>query len=96
MHEQSRPDRDNYVKILWENVDEQFLSEFTKYELGIDTYKTPYDYFSIMHYDSNAFSKNGQPTMVPLVPGVTLVDTAFRKSLSEFDVEIIRKYYECF
>lgn len=32
-----------------------------------DAFGVGYDYSSVMHYSSRAFSKNGQPTIVPRV-----------------------------
>jgi len=62
-HEQSRNDRDQFVRILWENVQEGQEHNFDQHisdgdDIGI------YDYDSIMHYPALAFSRNGQPTVV--------------------------------
>uniref|UniRef100_A0A183EXK9 Metalloendopeptidase n=1 Tax=Gongylonema pulchrum TaxID=637853 RepID=A0A183EXK9_9BILA len=50
-HEQSRPDRDNYVTVRWENIDRDSKGQFLK-ELptDVDNGGVPYDYGSIMHY----------------------------------------------
>lgn len=62
-HEQSRSDRDRFVKINWENIVDGEEHNFEKHTT--DSYKiTPYDLNSIMHYRGNAFSKNGMPTIV--------------------------------
>lgn len=61
-HEQSRTDRDDYVTINFDNV-------YPGYEFNFDvmpgslTYG-PYDFCSVMHYDPEAFSWNGLPTIV--------------------------------
>ena len=63
-HEQSRPDRDQYVKILWSNMFLWFLSQFRKrHKTETDSRGVGYDYGSIMHYRLNAFSKNNQSTI---------------------------------
>lgn len=51
LHEQSRPDRDNYVTINWNNLKPDGRSQFSKrttnyYSVG------PYDYKSVMGYSS--------------------------------------------
>ncbi|KXJ22470.1 Blastula protease 10 [Exaiptasia diaphana] len=67
-HEQSRPDRDSYIRVLWENVDDSMKYNFDKRKWGTEVidYNVPYDYSSIMHYPWTAFSKNGKETIQPI------------------------------
>uniref|UniRef100_A0A5S6QMH7 Zinc metalloproteinase n=1 Tax=Trichuris muris TaxID=70415 RepID=A0A5S6QMH7_TRIMR len=59
-HEQSRPDRDQYVNVVWRNIDEGSLAQFLKEQSReVDSKGIPYDYGSIMHYRSKAFAKTG-------------------------------------
>ena len=64
-HEQSRLDRDAYVKIVWENIYEQHWYNFNQHITDGKDYGD-YDYQSIMHYSAFAFSKNNQKTILPL------------------------------
>ncbi|CAJ0579922.1 unnamed protein product, partial [Mesorhabditis spiculigera] len=64
-HEHERWDRDQHISILWHNIDRDAYDQFGKVDLAESSYYgQPYDYHSIMHYDSLAFSKNGYETMV--------------------------------
>jgi len=58
-HEQSRPDRNQYVKIEYDNIPQKYWSQFSSYpEIYTTTYNVPYDYESIMHYSQYAFAKD--------------------------------------
>ncbi|KAL5491157.1 hypothetical protein EMCRGX_G016391 [Ephydatia muelleri] len=63
-HEQSRPDRDNYVSIAYENVLPGTEHNFdVMSSRDINSLGVGYDYNSIMHYSRLAWSFNGQPTI---------------------------------
>ena len=64
-HEQSRPDRDSYVEILWDNIIPDKQYNFWKKTKSIE--HGPYDGHSIMHYRRTAFTANGQDTIRVLV-----------------------------
>ena len=57
----------------------------------------PYNYHSIMHYDSYAFSKQPRvlKTMVPLDPNVELIENQKLQTLPQGDVNQINNFYEC-
>ncbi|MBX3187738.1 MAG: hypothetical protein KF819_12010 [Labilithrix sp.] len=61
-HEQTRLDRDQHITIQWDNIVSGAEHNFQKRGAGAD--HGAYDYDSVMHYDSWAFSKNGQPTIL--------------------------------
>ncbi|XP_062592889.1 zinc metalloproteinase dpy-31-like [Saccostrea cucullata] len=61
-HEQSRPDRDNHITILEDNIKSGKKHNFLV-RPG-DTYGTQYDYGSIMHYSERAFANKGQKTII--------------------------------
>lgn len=65
---QSAHDRDEYVTIKTENIIDGVEPNFNKYPASqVSHFDEKYDYYSIMHYSARAFSKNGQPTIVPIV-----------------------------
>jgi hypothetical protein len=57
-HEQSREDRDGFVRIVWENILDGERHNFEQH-IGDGVDVAGYDYGSIMHYDSTAFGKPG-------------------------------------
>merc|ERR1712215_184723 len=92
-HEQSRPDRDQYVTINWNNIISNMKFNFNKYPRStIDSLGTPYDYGSVMHYGSRAFSSNRRPTITPKQSGVTLGN---RNYLSKIDIQQMNLMYKC-
>jgi hypothetical protein len=91
-HEQSREDRDVFIEIIWANIDPSAQHNFTQHVSDGDDLGS-YDYGSIMHYPPNAFSINGQNTLVPrqaLPAGVVMGQ---RSGLSAGDIAGVHAMY---
>lgn len=88
-HEQSRADRNNFVRIAWENIEEDHKYNFDQHLTDGKDFGE-YDFQSIMHYGPFAFSKNGQQTIFPLVEGIEIGQ---RNHLSEKDISAINAMY---
>ena len=99
-HEQSRYDRDKYIEVIEENIKPEDLSNFDKLTRAeINTQGLTYDYDSIMHYRANAFSKNGEDTIVILNREVYAdqgsPSVGQRDHLSRGDIDVINRLYDC-
>ncbi|XP_070704958.1 meprin A subunit alpha [Pempheris klunzingeri] len=95
-HEQSRSDRDDYVKIWWDEIEEGMEHNFNKYEDDFITdMNTPYDYESIMHYRPLSFNKNES------IPTITTTILYFnevigqRLDFSAVDITRLNRMYDC-
>jgi astacin len=88
-HEQSREDRDKYIKVLYEN-----LQPGASINYGQQTYNNDdagvYDYGSIMHYPATGFSANGKPTIETIPPGISIGQ---RSGLSAGDIAGVKAMY---
>ncbi|AZB23267.1 hypothetical protein EG339_00860 [Chryseobacterium bernardetii] len=60
-HEHARKDRDQYVSIQWNNIQDGQAYNFNKYTSGTDI--GPFNINSVMMYWPNSYSKNGLPTI---------------------------------
>ncbi|KAL6428195.1 hypothetical protein ACFW04_008498 [Cataglyphis niger] len=95
LHEHSRYERDDYVDILWQNISPGHTHNFNKAPAEVtDAFGVGYDYSSVMHYSSTAFSKNNQlKTIVP--KGNTREKLGQREGFSKKDILKIRRMYKC-
>ena len=101
-HEQSRPDRDQYVDIHWNNIRNKKSSQFMKRKYSdVDYQGSGYDYGSIMHYPKRAFSKNitkhdtitaNNPAEYSRQGSPTLGN---RVALSAQDIFQVKRLYSC-
>uniref|UniRef100_A0A8P4GG97 Metalloendopeptidase n=2 Tax=Dicentrarchus labrax TaxID=13489 RepID=A0A8P4GG97_DICLA len=91
-HEQTRSDRDYYVRINWENINPQMAYNF--YKQATNNLNTPYDYSSIMHYGKTAFSiQHGRDSITP-IPNAN-VQIGQRQGMSYWDIMRINLLYSC-
>uniref|UniRef100_A0A0N5BB76 Zinc metalloproteinase n=1 Tax=Strongyloides papillosus TaxID=174720 RepID=A0A0N5BB76_STREA len=92
-HEQSRYDRDKYLKVFLENVEKENEYNFLKVDLSSAiTYDTKYDYGSDMQYSTTAFSRNEKPTMLPVEP-LYAKTLGVNNGLSFVDAKLLNSYY---
>ncbi|XP_019858826.1 PREDICTED: bone morphogenetic protein 1-like, partial [Amphimedon queenslandica] len=89
-HEQSRADRDTYVRIITGNIRSGYAGNFVRRTTS-DSQSLPYDYLSLMHYGRTAFSRNGQPTIQP--KPYSFITIGQRNRLSMYDVQHINIRY---
>lgn len=88
-HEHQRPDRDDFVSIRWDNIEKYGRYNFIKKQNPlIDISRHYYDYKSIMHYRSRAFSKNKEKTII-----FHRGEPNINFSLSDGDIDKIQTIY---
>lgn len=89
LHEMQRPDRDQFVTVHQQNIDQNFAADFALIASNNAIILTRYDYSSIMHYNSRAFSVNGRRT----ITGPRGVSFGQREALSDSDVRSVSNLY---
>ena len=94
-HEQSRPDRDNHIRIHYNNIQAGMSYNFKKYTTSqVQLLGTAYDVGSVMHYGPYAFARDrSRPTITALQQ--TSVTMGQREGLSREDINKINKLYKC-
>ncbi|CAF3721759.1 unnamed protein product [Adineta steineri] len=98
VHEHTRPDRDTYVRVYYENIESSQSYAFDKFPSNqVNTYNQAYDYGSIMHYRSDAFSINGRPTIKPVLAGYENWEPFMGRGdkMSAQDIQKLKAYYGC-
>jgi len=94
-HEQSRPDRDNYVTIDLNNVASGHKHNYDTHSRA-NTLNTAYDYASIMHYNAYEFAVDRtHPVMTPKQTVPAGVKMGQRLQYSVNDVRKIQRLYKC-
>merc|ERR1719318_2065433 len=95
-HEQSRVDRDKYVRILWGNIKSGKGYNFNKRNSEtIDSLGTPYDFRSMMHYGAAAFGNGiGRVTIQTIDPANQHL-IGNNKGFSSIDIKQLNLMYKC-
>ncbi|XP_026202167.1 meprin A subunit beta-like isoform X2 [Anabas testudineus] len=94
-HEQSRADRDDYVNIMWDQIEPDNKHNFNKYDDTVSTaLGVPYDYDSLMHYGKMDFSIGSEPTIVTKIPQFMDV-IGQRMEFSASDLTKLNRLYNC-
>ncbi|XP_037532509.1 meprin A subunit beta-like [Nematolebias whitei] len=94
-HEQSRYDRDAYVKIVVENILKGHEANFERISSeNSTTHGVPYDYWSVMHYDKDAFSNGNSSTIITTDPEYQNV-IGQKLGMSFRDVQELNLLYNC-
>jgi len=98
-HEHQRPDRDEYIGINYENLQDNFAARNSYLKIPsvfVNSYGVKYDYASIMHYAKDSFAKKRRDAFrVKKDLPKCLTDVGQRKSISRKDIEQANKLYKC-
>jgi len=93
-HEQSRGDRDDFVTIEWDMVKDVAKKNFDKQDQFWESYGSPYDLGSVMHYGGDYFAKKrGKATIRDKKTGKKV--KAQREDFSKEDIRQINLKYKC-
>lgn len=77
---------------MWENIEPGKESNFNMYNSSVITdYGVEYDVESIMHYSRQAFSKNGQDTIVPIQ---NISELGQRNGFTDKDIQKLDTMYK--
>lgn len=95
-HEHTRPDRDDYVDVLYDNIDDRYVKNFEKLDPSVvNSHGVGYDYNSVMHYNSDFFAiYKGLDTLHPKDANIPI---GLAAALSPMDIEQTNRLYfnEC-
>ncbi len=93
-HEQSRPDRDDYVDILYDNIRNGYDHNFRKLsDYDVDSLGIGYDYNSIMHYNKWAFARHYRLDTIRAKDQDIPIGGGYE--LSELDILQANRLYRC-
>ncbi|GAB1597949.1 zinc metalloproteinase nas-14-like [Argonauta hians] len=98
VHEHQLPVRDNFIRIIYENVLPSMKIWFNKYSTNeINSMNVPYELSSVMHYGITAFSYDGTSQTIEAKDKSREheIGRVYQKELAFSDVEIVNYMYTC-
>lgn len=93
VHEHCRPDRDQFISLLWENIPAPFRSQFEIMPESFtkDWVRYDYDTQSIMHYGSQVFIANSKGYSLLRKDGTTIPEP---QGMSAMDIQKINDLFQ--
>jgi hypothetical protein len=94
VHEQSRPDRDQHVEVVWDHIQEKYRDQFERVpESWMEAERgTAFDFHSIMIYSPEAFAaRPGEPTLRAKDAGQAVKPPS--EGMSEGDLQRLKRLY---
>ncbi|CAJ0589074.1 unnamed protein product [Cylicocyclus nassatus] len=94
--EHNRVDRDKYIKVHLENLEDPEMNNDYRIETFTNRYiSVPYDYYSITHYAKNANAKEGTIVIETLDPAFQNIIGQNTDQPTARDYEKIKVLYQC-
>jgi len=93
IHEQSRHDRDQFVEVVWDNIEKPFHSQFSKLpeEFLGPAQGSQFDYHSIMLYGPTLFARvKGDATLRSRTPSAVQPS---REGMSPEDIRRVKRHF---
>lgn len=91
-HEHSRPDRDHYLIVYWDNIDKNYWDQFRKVPKKFWPFvDVEFDLYSLLLYPPEAFALDSAYASMSTLDGKLY--QVQRESLSQLDIEKINLYY---
>jgi len=94
-HEQSRQDRDQYITVALQNVQDGMQGQFDIAPSSRSEDIGTYDYKSVMQYKSTAFTKNGGKTMIRKDGSNEELGQPTDGTFTQGDIGKLRALYKC-
>jgi len=94
-HTQKRADRDDYITIMWNNIQRESRSQYEKCERSCEDHGIAYDCNSIMHYQDGMFAIDSSKSTMIAKNAATCDVTNYNHVLTATDKQMLQKMYQC-